>query len=83
MIRLIIYRSQPIVGDNPVSSHTTHSASDTLTPGRIIPTHGEHQQQQRIAAADPIINDNDESRLTNDDDDDIIEQRNNSKPTSV
>ena len=35
------------VGDNPVSSHTTHSASDALTPGRIIPTHGEQQQQQQ------------------------------------
>jgi hypothetical protein len=76
--------SDSTVGDNPVSSHTTHSASDALTPGRIIPTHGEHQQQQpRIAAADPIVNDNDVPGLKNDDDDDIIEQQNNSKPTSV
>ena len=76
--------SDSTVGDNPVSSHTTHSASDALTPGRIIPTHGEHQQQQqRIAAADPIVNDNDVPGLKNNDDDDIIEQRNNSKPTSV
>ena len=73
MIRLIIYRSQHIVGDNPVSSHTTHNSSDALTPGRIIPTHGE-QQQQRIAAADPIVNDNDVPGLKNDDDNDIIEQ---------
>ena len=76
-----IYRDST-VGDNRVSSHTTHSASDALTPGRIIPTHGEHQQQ-RIAAADPIVNDNDVPGLKNDDDADIIEQRNNSKPTSV
>ena len=66
------------VGDNPVSSHTTHSASNALTPGRIIPSHGE-----RIAAADPIVNDNDVPGLKNDDDDDIIEQRHNSKPTSA
>ena len=72
------------VGDNPVSSHKTHTASDAFTPGRIISTHGEQQQQQqRIAAADPIINDDDVPGLKNDDDDDIIEQRNNSKPTSV
>ena len=85
-IRLAPTYSDRTVGHNPVSSHTTHSASDTLTPGRIIPPHGEHQQhqqQQRIAAADPIVNDNDVPGLTNDNDDDIIEQRNDSKPTSV
>ncbi len=37
--------SDSAVGDNPVSSHTTHTASDALTPCRIIPTHGEHHQQ--------------------------------------
>jgi hypothetical protein len=79
--------SDSTVGDNPVSSHTMHSASDALTPDRIIQTHGEHQQQQqqqqqRIAAADPIVNCNDVPGLKIDDDD-IIEQRNNSKPTSV
>ena len=41
--------SDSTVGDNPVSSHTTHCASDALTPGRIIPTHGEQQQQQILS----------------------------------
>ena len=35
--------SDSAVGDNPVSSHTTHSASDKFTPGRNIPIHGEQQ----------------------------------------
>jgi hypothetical protein len=29
-----------------ISSHTTHSASDPLTPGRITPTHGEHSSKE-------------------------------------